>query len=152
MPAPDAAVPPLRLDESPFFWLARASAGYQGVMGRALKRVGIDAPAWRVLMILAEYAPASVATLAECAGIAPSTMVRVVQRMRADDLVATAPAATDGRVTEVTLTEHGRAELARVHEVAGRVARRAFAGQDAAGQTELIASLRRLVAALDDPA
>lgn len=148
--AADPAASGFRLEQSPFYWLTRAYGGYQRTMTLALRRVGIDSPAWRVLMILSEFEPASVSTLAECAATPSSTMVKAVQRMEADGLVASAPSPADGRVTEVRLTGAGRAKLAEVHEVAGRIYRRIFAGRSDAEVDRLIGDLRAVVTRLDE--
>lgn len=132
------------LERSPFYWLTRVYGGYQRAMGAATRRAGIDTPAWRVLMILSEFEPASVSTLAECASVPHSTMVKAVQRMQADALVAVAPDPQDGRVTQVRMTQAGRAALEQVHSIAARVHAKAFEGRRAGDVERLIAELRAL--------
>lgn len=139
-----AAPADFALEGSPFYWLTRVYGGYQRAMGAATRRAGIDTPAWRVLMILSEFEPASVSTLAECASVPHSTMVKAVQRMQAGGLVASAPDPDDGRVTQVRMTPAGRAALAQVHAIAARVHAKAFEGRRGTDVDRLIDELRRL--------
>lgn len=92
----------------PFYWLARANGRYLHNMENALKALGLDIPRWRVLMVLHQEQCASVSEIADHAIAKLPTMTRIVQRMQADGLVTCDARSSDGRVTEVTLTEAGQ--------------------------------------------
>lgn len=139
------------LAHSPFFWLSRVSGRYVLDMGAVLRRVGMDVPRWRVLMILHENDPASVSTIAELAVIKLSTVTRIVQRMQVEGLVSCAPRATDARVTEVSLTPAGAQAVERVRRQASRIFHQAF---DTISDEEIAAFidlLRRLFDNLEAP-
>lgn len=147
--ASDPASPGFRFEDSPTYWLTRATGRYLQVIERRLKRIGMDVPRWRVLMILAEAEPASVTELSEHAIVKLATMAKIVQRMEAAGLVSTRPRATDARVTEVTITEAGRAALIQVREVASGVYGRAFGELSEAELDTMIGLMRRVFGALE---
>jgi DNA-binding MarR family transcriptional regulator len=115
-----------RIDASPFYWLARTTGRYVLSMDAVLKRIGMDVPRWRILMLLTEQSPASVSELAEHAIIRLSTMTKIVLRMKADGYVETRPSEVDGRVTEVLLTPKGSQAVEQVRAQAGRIFEQAF--------------------------
>tara|TARA_A100001391_G_scaffold205464_1_gene207467 strand:+ start:5328 stop:5786 length:459 start_codon:yes stop_codon:yes gene_type:complete len=91
----------------PFYWLAKADRTYLNLSEKALSRVGLDVPSWRVLMILHGQQAASVSEISEHAIVKLSTMTKIIQRMQAEGLVTSAPSEEDRRVTMVTITEEG---------------------------------------------
>jgi MarR family transcriptional regulator, organic hydroperoxide resistance regulator len=143
------ASPDFRLEESPFYWLTRASGRYLLQMERNLKAIGMDVPRWRVLMILAEEEPAAVTILSERSVVKLATMTRIVQRMAADGLVATEGSATDGRVTHVRMTDLGREALEKVRAEGSRVFTATFTGSEAPEVEAIVGQLRHLFARLD---
>ncbi|MCA0201739.1 MAG: MarR family transcriptional regulator [Proteobacteria bacterium] len=122
-------------------------AAYYGLLEDALKKVGVDQPRWRVLMILGAKNPSNMSELSERAVIKNSTMTRLIQRMQAQGLVRSAPHPKDNRVSEVYLTPVGRERLAMVRDVGGQIFRRAF---DAAGAGETAAFAKTLKSILDN--
>jgi DNA-binding MarR family transcriptional regulator len=118
--------PTFEIASSPFYWLARTTGRYVLAMDAVLKRIGMDVPRWRVLMLLTEQSPASVSVLAEHAIIRLSTMTKIVLRMKADGYVETRVSEADGRVTEVLLTPHGLKAVEQVRAQAGRIFEQAF--------------------------
>lgn len=142
----DPAHPDFVLDGSPLYWLARVAGRYRLDMERVLKPIGMDVPRWRVLAILTEHEPASVSELCDHAVIRLSTMTRIVGRLADAGLVATRPRGSDARVTEVSLTDAGRAAAADVHRLASRAFRHGFEGFSAEEVAQLNATLKRLFA------
>ena len=138
------------LEESPFYWLTRASGRYLLQMERNLKAIGMDVPRWRVLMILAEDEPAAVTILSERSVVKLATMTRIVQRMVADGLVATEGSAEDGRVTQVRMTDARREALQQVRAEGSRVFIATFASSPAPEVEALVAQLRHLFDRLDE--
>ena len=147
----DPSDPSFELAHSPFFWLSRVSGRYVLDMEAVLKRIGMDVPHWRVLMILHEQDPASVSMLSELAVIKLSTMTRIVQRMQAEGLVACNRRATDARVTEVRLTPVGAAAVEQVRGPASRIFHQAFGEISDSELIVFIGVLRRLFDNLEKP-
>ncbi|GIX17499.1 MAG: hypothetical protein KatS3mg119_1685 [Rhodothalassiaceae bacterium] len=134
----------------PFYLMAHALGSYGRHMERALKRIGTDQPHWRILAILGENGTTPVSRIADKAVYKLSTVTRIIQRMEAKGLVTTRRSPRDARVTEVTLTPMGEAELRRVRAVASRIANEAFAGFSREEIATLIALLTRVDSALEE--
>jgi len=96
----------------PFFWMTQAVGRYLQRLETALKRVELDVSRWRVLMCLKEGKP--------------TTMTKIVQRMQADGLVTCEARASDGRVTEVSLTDRGLAARQEAWTIANKLYVQAF--------------------------
>ncbi len=139
------------LANSPFYWISRVSGRYVLDMGSVLRKVGMDVPRWRVLMILHEHDPASISTIAEEAVIKLSTVTRIVQRMQIEGLVTCAPRASDARVTEVRLTPAGSAAMDKVRSQASRIFHQAFDSVSDEEMTAFTSLLRRLFDNLETP-
>lgn len=138
-----------RMARYPFHWINRVSARYYLDLEKALKRVQLDVPRWRVLIILSETGPASVSRIAGHAVIKLPTMTKLLQRMEADGLVHLRANAQDARVTEVVLTSRGSSTADAVREEGERVFRRAFAGVDEREIERLVTLLQRVFANLE---
>jgi DNA-binding MarR family transcriptional regulator len=147
----DPADPLFALEHSPFYWISRVSGRYVLDMGAVLRRVGMDVPRWRVLMILHEHDPASISTIADQAVIKLSTVTRIVQRMQIEGLVTSNPRASDARVTEVRLTPAGSSAVEKVRGQASRIFRQAFGDLPDAEIATFIATLQRLFDNLESP-
>lgn len=139
-----------RIDRYPFYLIAHTLGRYVRRMERALHRVGADQPHWRILVILGERGPSPVSRIADLAVYKLSTVTRILQRMEAAGLVTMRRSRRDGRVTEVSLTPDGEAQLRRIRAVGSAVANEAFAGFSRAEILTLIELLTRLDAALEE--
>lgn len=91
----------------PFFWISQINAAYTDALERRIRPHGIDVPRWRAMMSLYQSEYLSVSQIATYSAQKLNTTTKVVQRMISDGLVATRVSPTDGRVTEVCLTEKG---------------------------------------------
>ena len=120
--------PAFRVDKYPFYLLNRASSRYNILIDARLRKIGLDIPYWRVLMILGEHAPRSISQIAEAAVINITTMMRIVQRMEKDGLVSSAPGKDDARITEVGLTATGETRLAEARVITAPVYEHVFKG------------------------
>jgi DNA-binding MarR family transcriptional regulator len=147
--AADPADPAFTMAHSPIYWTARVIQRYTRDMDAVLKRIGMDVPRWRVLMILVEINPASVTQLAEHGVMKLSTMTKTVQRLETDGFVATRPRKTDARVTEVTLTAKGRKVVGIVRAQASRIFHQAFEGSNDRDVERLNTLLQRIFTNLD---
>lgn len=145
-----AGTPEFHIAEWPFYWLARATGRYLQEMETALKPLGLDVPRWRTLMVLSEFDPASVSEIADHAIVKLSTMTRIVQRMAEDGLVRLDTRTSDARVTEVSLTAHGKIAARDAWVEADRLYHRAFGTAGAPGETPRVARLNTQLRAIFD--
>lgn len=140
------------LEAYPFYLLNRAVSRYNTVIEAALRRIAIDIPTWRVLMILGEAEPKPIAQVAKSAVINISTMARIVGRMIEADLIQTVPSRSDGRVTEIMLTRLGRQRLSAARKITAPVYRQLILGISARKFELLLDLLNRLHDNLESPA
>jgi len=136
--------------EWPFFWLTHATGLYLHRLERSLKKVGLDIGRWRVLMCVQPGQALSVSEISELAIVKLPTLMKLIQRMEAEGLVSCETRATDGRVTEVSLTEEGLAARTRAWHAASRIFARVFADNDGLDLDALNRQLHQLVVRLED--
>jgi len=122
----DPAHPAFEIASWPFYLIARTARRYEMDMERALRRLDMDVPSWRAIMLVHETNPSSVSEIADRAVIKLSTTTRVVQRLARKGLVKLATRAADARVTEVFITPAGEQTVAQVRAVASRIYQAAF--------------------------
>lgn len=113
--------------EWPFYWITQTSSRYLQVLEARLKPIGVDIAYWRVLMSLYEDNALSVSEISNYCIIKPNTATKIVQRMTTEGLVATGTRPTDGRVTDVFLTEKGHEMRRKARAIAEEVFASAFA-------------------------
>lgn len=128
----------------PFYLLNRAVAQYNTVIGQELRRIDIDIPTWRVLMILGETSPQPIGTIAKLAVINISTMMRIVERISKAGLIESIPSASDGRITELKLTAAGRGKLAAARNITAPIYQRLIRNIDADSFSDLLQLLNKL--------
>lgn len=138
-----------RVEAYPFYLLNRAAGRYNVVIESQLRPIGIDIPTWRVLMILGETEPLPIGQVAKSAVINLSTMMRIVERMTKAGLILTATSASDGRVTELSLTPLGRDKLAAARVATAPIYQQIIRGFSAADFGRLLDYLNRLHDNLD---
>lgn len=139
-----------RKEEFPFYWLARLSGVYTQQMERALRKVNADIPTWRVLFILKENGTSSISEISLHAIAKLSTITKIVYRMKAEGLVDTTTSATDGRVTEVSLTDAGRDAIVAIQGATEGIFARSFRGLTEAQITRLNKTLEVVFNNLDE--
>ena len=132
------------VDRYPFFQLNRVVSRYNVVIEAELRRIQMDVPTWRVLMILGEESPRPIGQIAKLAVINISTMMRIVERMDKAGLIKSAPSISDGRITELTMTASGRAKLAAARKVTAPVYQRVIRDFSANDFSQLLELLSRL--------
>ena len=115
-------------EEFPFYWLARVNGRYSMAMEKALKKVDMDIPRWRILLILKDNGASSISEISTHAIAKLPTVTKIVYRMKDDGLVDTAPSPEDGRVTQVRITEVGLQNIERMQEVTRELFQRSFKG------------------------
>ncbi|MBS0421709.1 MAG: MarR family transcriptional regulator [Proteobacteria bacterium] len=122
----DPAHPDFKVADWPFYLIARTARRYEMDMEEALRRIDMDVPSWRAIMLVHEQNPSSVSEIAERAVNRLSTMTRVVQRLEKRGLVKLDTRAADARVTDVFITPHGEEVVEQVRAVASRIYQSAF--------------------------
>lgn len=132
----------------PFFWITQTAGQYVRTVEPALRKIGLDIPRWRVLMCVAPGQAISVTEIAELAIAKVPTMLKIIQRMEADGLVACAPRPSDGRVTEVSLTESGLEARDRAWAIAEKVYGKAFEKTTDSEEARLNKLLERIYTSL----
>lgn len=133
-----------QVDRYPFYQLNRVAGRYNVVIDAELRRIDVDIPTWRVLMILGETCPQTIGQVAKLAVINLSTMMRIAERMEKAGLIKSAGSAADGRITELTLTAAGRTKLAAARKVTAPIYQRLIRGFSASDFSQLLDLLQRL--------
>ena len=128
----------------PFYWIARVDRKYHNVLERVLAHISLDIPSWRVLMILHSKSSASVSEIADHAIVKLSTMTKIIQRMEADELVASGPSELDRRVTMVTITAKGEQTGRQAWIESAKIKDRVFADLSTNDRDTLVRLLRHL--------
>jgi DNA-binding MarR family transcriptional regulator len=133
-----------RVDCYPFYLLNRAVGRYNVVIEGELRKIDIDIPTWRVLMVLGAKEPQPVGQVAKLAVINISTMMRIVERMQKAGLVQSVPSASDGRITELNLSASGRKKLAAARKLAAPIYQQLIRDFSAKDFSTLLTLLNRL--------
>ncbi|MDP2610204.1 MULTISPECIES: MarR family winged helix-turn-helix transcriptional regulator [unclassified Oceanobacter] len=119
-------------EDFPFYWIAQVHGRYVLAMEKALKKIKLDIPRWRILFILKEEGTSSISEIAIHAVAKLPTVTKTVYRMKDDGLVDTRQKCDDGRVTEVTITEEGRQAIENIQLVTHDLFRESFKGMSEA--------------------
>lgn len=117
-----------RKEEFPFYWLARTHGRYILALEKALKKIDLDIPRYRILYILKDQGRSSISEIAEHAVVKMPTITKTIYRMKKDGLLETRPGRTDGRVTEVSITPEGMEAITRIEAATARLYTRSFKG------------------------
>ena len=140
---------PITLKECPYYLISRVSLVATSALKKKFTSSGVEQvkPAYLgVLMSLWQEDGLKVIELGKKAGLEPSTMTGLLDRMERDELVTRAPDPNDRRVLRIYLTHTGRQVRDPVLKVVERVLSEIFAGisQDDIAQTKHL--LRRVLA------
>lgn len=90
-----------------FYWITLVAAKYEQKLEVHLKKIGLDIPSWRVLMLMNPDKPRSVSFLSNQSITKQSTMTRIVYRMQDRNLVTVESSQEDRRVSVVSATHKG---------------------------------------------
>lgn len=118
--------------EFPFYWVAQLNSLYTQKMEQRLKRIGMDVPRWRIILILREHSELSMSEIAGHAVAKLPTTTKIVYRMRDEGLVNLSASEEDGRVTLVSLTEKGFESLLLTQDSVSTLFRNSFKGMSSA--------------------
>lgn len=135
--------------ECPYYLVTRASLAATSVFKKAFADAGITEvkPAYLgTLMSLWNEDGLKVIELGRRAGLEPSTMTGLIDRMERDGLVRRVPDPEDRRVQRIHLTEFGRTVRDVVASNVDRVMAQILAGIDEKDIAHLKETLRKLLA------
>jgi DNA-binding MarR family transcriptional regulator len=145
----DPASEDFKLDNYPFYLIHRINHRYGEEMEAALRKHKMERTKWQILLILREKNPSSISELSERSGKKLSTVSRVIERMRNDQLVNTSPRDSDNRITDVFLNKAGLQVLEKVLEVASKQYERSIAGFDEDEIRKIHVQLQNILTNLD---
>jgi MarR family transcriptional regulator, organic hydroperoxide resistance regulator len=131
-----------------FLALSEVDHWYAEQIARAMKASGTDRSRWRVLMALKWRGAANLKDLAAMTNIKQSTLSRLIERMRADGFVSTALNGEDSRFIDVALAPPGTLELQTLTLAASRVYQKALGGIPAEDVAQMLATLKKITAAI----
>lgn len=106
--APDAAPRDFVIEDSLGYLANRLARLMAQQLAEELRPAGVGIGQWAVLMFLWERDGMSQAELSRVVAIEPPTMVRTIDRMVRDGLVARVQDPDDGRISRIHLTDRGR--------------------------------------------
>jgi DNA-binding MarR family transcriptional regulator len=138
------AHPEFRLAMSPFYLMAHADFDYHEDMSTVLEKHGVNRSMYRIMTVLREQESANIGFLAERSLTKRNTASRIVERMVSKKLVKVFPNASDSRVTEVVLTQHGKDMLNSLTPIVGRQFQRAIDGINNEELEHLVLLLQRI--------
>lgn len=121
-----------------------AAHGWRTALDRRLRPLGYSRSLWMVLLHVSLKDGISQGELAERLGIEAPTLVRLVDRMEAEELLHRRASETDRRVKHLHLSPAGRKEVERIRAVAADVRREALAGLDKAEINTALEILRKI--------
>ncbi|MBX2857803.1 MAG: hypothetical protein KTR17_03995 [Cellvibrionaceae bacterium] len=136
-------------NDYPFYWISRVGNRYTHVMEVELKKVNMNITTWRIALILRELGTLSMTEIAEYAVGRMPTIAKSIYRMSDAGLVTVGLKASDGRVTQVSLTKDGVNLIEYVTEKTEKIIDRSFEGMPSAEIKQLNALLKKIFHNLD---
>jgi len=122
-----------------------AAQSMRAQLDAGLERAGISFATWRVLQALDAGGSVIQRALASALEIEGPTLVRRLDQLEAEGLVARNPSAIDRRATQVALTEKGRALFRRVRTAMAEMEVTLLAGLDRKDIETTLRVLRHLI-------
>ncbi len=138
--------------DCPYYLISRASLAITAVLKKELTAAGageVRVSYLGVLLALWNADDCKVGDLGRRAGLEPSTMTGVLDRMVRDGLVERGPDPDDRRALRIRLTDAGRSIQEPVLAAIDATMARVMRGVDEADQEQIKASLRRVLANTD---
>ncbi len=143
---------PLELLDCPFYLITRASLVVTAQLKSALSAAGIGQvrPSYLpVMMSLWESDGLKVIELGQRAGLEPSTMTGLLDRMERDGFLSRAPDPDDRRAQRVRLTDQGRSVRPAVEQIVDEALETVLARVSPTEQDRLVKTLRAILASTD---
>ena len=129
------------------FWLRFVSNYVSQSFARKLEGSGVTVAEWVILREMFDADETAPSLLARRTGLTRGAVSKLVERLVQKKLVSRTEAADDRRFQDVRLTEAGRAIVPRLAAIADRNDEEFFSGLSAKEREELVATLKKLVAA-----
>lgn len=107
--------------------LGRVSRRWRTRLDERLKHMGLNQARWTVLLQLSSFGPASQRELAERVGVEGPSLVRVLDRLEDQGLVARRPFGDDRRIKRIHLTPAAEPVLRQITEVSNELRRELLA-------------------------
>ena len=107
--------------------LGRVSRRWRTRLNERVKHLELNQARWIVLLQLSNFGPASQRELAERVGVEGPSLVRVLDRLEVQGLVARRPADDDRRVKRIHLTAAAAPVLQQLTEVSNELRRELLA-------------------------
>lgn len=144
-----SATPPLPIDSSLFFKLARvvnlAARPFTETLSRAHQ---LSLNEWRVMVVLASHPGAAATEVARSTGLDKMSVSRAIAGLARRGRLVKAADPADGRRTRLTLSTEGEALFRRIGSAASRREAKLLGGVGAAEQARLGLTLDRLTTKL----
>lgn len=134
--------------DCPYYLVTKASLGVTALLKQKFAAAGVKGvkPAYLgVLWCLWREDDVKVVDLGRCAGLEPSTMTGLLDRMERNGLVRRALDPKDRRAQRIQLTVHGREMKDRVIDVLDKTLERAFGGVSEQQLSVLKETLRKVL-------
>jgi len=144
--SPPTAEDDYRLEEQVGFLLRRAHQFATDVFNGEVGAEGVTPTQFSTLVKLLECGEMSQSVLGEATAMDPATILGVVQRLAARDLLAVRADPTDGRRRLIQLTRAGFALATRLRAIGPRVSERTLAGLSVRDRKTLLRLLAQLTA------
>ncbi|MDE0256100.1 MAG: MarR family transcriptional regulator [Rhodospirillaceae bacterium] len=141
---------PFRLENSPFYLMARAISKATRGIDAALGATRFSQTQWRVLITLSERGALSIGDLATAIFVESSAVGRAVGRMERDGLVRRERDRDDRRITRVSLSPEGRLRMEELRAVVAAELNRLLDGFSAEDVQTLNAWLARISNSADE--
>lgn len=126
-----------------------AAHGWRIAVDRRLRPLGYSRSRWMVLLHVSLKEGINHRELAERLGIEAPTLVRLVDRMEAEQLLHRRASETDRRVKQLHLSPAGRQEVERIRAVAAEIRREALSGLDRAEINVALHVLKKIRSTLE---
>jgi DNA-binding MarR family transcriptional regulator len=139
-----------RVRPSTIYLLHQTSQALRSRLEHALRGLGVTGIQYTILALVERHAGLSSADLSRRFFVTPQTMNQIVAGMTQRGLLTRAASDANKRILEMTLTEEGRALLARCEDVADKVEQEALAPVPAERLGEMRGHLSALLRQLRD--
>ena len=134
-----------QLDNYPFYLISLIDRHYSTEVESVSRKHKIERARWQILLILREKSPSSISEISKRSGMKMSTLSKVLERMRHDDLIFTKPHQSDHRITDVFIDEAGLQTLHALVKVISKQYEHIMAGFSREEVEQLSDQLQRIL-------
>ena len=129
------------------FWLRFVSNHVSHAFARKLNGSGVTVAEWVILREMFDSPSTSPSALATSTGLTRGAISKLIDRLVQKNLVSRAEASGDRRFQDIKLTSAGRTLVPRLAHIADQNDEEFFAQLSAEEREQLVATLKKLVAA-----